>query len=85
MARDDGRPMGIAELRRRWPEKYAMGAMVKVPDGAYLSMSTDLPADLAAEVIGKVTWYMGGHDWKQWAPGKDPPCKEPTASSGDDE
>lgn len=64
--------MGIAELRRRWPEKYAMGAMVKVPDGAYLSMSTDLPADLAAEVIGKVTWYMGGHDWKQWAPGKSP-------------
>jgi hypothetical protein len=72
MARDDGKPYGIAELRRRWPDKHAIAAIIKVPSGAYLSMSSDLPDALAAEVIGKVSWYWGEHEWEKWAPGKKP-------------
>lgn len=65
---NDNRPYGITKLRELWPDKWAVGALFKTPSGGSLSFSTDLPKELAEEIMDKMSWYAGGHEWKKWRP-----------------
>jgi hypothetical protein len=60
--------MGKHELSKTWPEKDAIAFRYKTPRGSFLEGSTELPKELADEIVGKMMTHMNGEDWRKWKP-----------------
>ena len=49
---------GIKNLRRKWPGKWAVVALIKTPAGATVEVETDLPEDVAKKFLEAATAMM---------------------------
>jgi hypothetical protein len=60
--------MGKKKLAETFPNGSAIDFLYKTQKGNFIEGSTDLPEDLAEEVLGKIVAHISGEDWRAWKP-----------------